>query len=91
MKVLHPERIARERRRLGYTQTDLANLVSVSQQYISMLERGDDRDCSEALALRIARRLDLDVEDIFEYRSALHAPRNTRSKVGTKPRIPAHA
>jgi len=91
MKVTNPERIARERRSLGYTQTDLANLVGVSQQYISMLERGDDRDCSEALALRIARRLGFDLEYAFEHREVLHAPAVTRSKVGTKHRTPALA
>lgn len=86
MKVTKPERIARDRRRLGYTQADLANLVGVTQQYISMLERGVDRDCSEALALRIARRLDFDMEDAFEYRGVLHKPTVTRSKIGTKRR-----
>ena len=86
MKVTKPELIARERRRLGYTQTDLANLVGVTQQYISMIERGIDRDCSEGLALRIAKRLDIDVEAAFDCRSVLHEPAVTRSKIGTKTR-----
>lgn len=84
MKITRPDLIARKRRSLGYTQTDLANLTGVTQQYISMLESGTDRDCSETLALKIARRLEIDLEDAFEHRDALHVAPVTRSKVGTK-------
>lgn len=86
MKVTHPERIARQRRRLGYTQTDLANLVGCTQQYISMIESGKDRDCSEAIAIKIAARLDLDLEVAFESREVLHDAPIARSKRGTKRR-----
>ena len=82
MKITRPDLIARERRALGYTQADLANLTGVSQQYISMLERGTDKDCSESLALRIARRLEISVEDAFEHRDALHVKPIPRSKIG---------
>lgn len=84
MKVTHPDRIARQRRRLGYTQTDLANLVGCTQQYISMIESGKDRDCSEGIALKIASRLDLDLEVVFEAREVLHNAPITRAKRGTK-------
>ncbi|QXT62721.1 helix-turn-helix transcriptional regulator [Tessaracoccus palaemonis] len=89
MKVTDPQRLARQRRRLGYTQADLANLVGCTQQYISMIERGADRDCSEGMALRIANRLDLDLEDVFDARPSLHATTVPRSKRGTKRRMAA--
>lgn len=68
MKITRPSRITRGRNRLGYTQTDLAHLVGCTQQYISMLERGADTDCSEAIASEICRRLDIELEDVFETR-----------------------
>lgn len=84
MKIKHPEKIARARKRLGYTQTDLANLVRCSQQYVSLIERGDDTDCSEKLALAICRRLGLDVEDVFEERPLYSTAKKTSTKVGSR-------
>ena len=72
MKVTNPKRIATARRKLGYTQTDLAALVGVTQQYVSLLESGADSDCSERVALAITRRLNLELEDVFTER---HAPK----------------
>lgn len=84
MKVIDGGRIARKRRRLGYTQTDLAALVGYTQQYISLLERGDDSDCSEEAALKISKRLNCDLEDLFEERSTFGAPKNPSPKLGHK-------
>lgn len=70
MKVTNPSRIARRRKRLGYTQADLAALVGCTQQYVSAIERGLDTDCSVQIAEKIAKRLDIDVEDVFEERGA---------------------
>lgn len=84
MKITHPEKIVRARKKAGYTQTDLANLARCSQQYISLIERGDDTDCSERLALAICKRLELDMEDVFEERPVYVAPKRTSSKVGSR-------
>lgn len=84
MKVIDGGRIARKRKRLGYTQADLAALVGYTQQYISLLERGDDSDCSEEAALKISKRLNCDLEDLFEERAIFSAPKNPSSKLGRK-------
>ena len=86
MKVTNPGAISRKRKRLNYTQVDLAGLVGCTQQYISLLENGRDSDCSERIALAICKRLDLDMEDVFEERQIFSATADTRSKVADKPR-----
>ncbi|WP_210651307.1 helix-turn-helix transcriptional regulator [Nocardioides sp. SYSU D00065] len=65
----------RKRKDAGYSQTDLAALVGCTQQYISMLENGTDSDCSERIAERIAKRLNVDLEDLFEERELVRTPR----------------
>lgn len=80
MKVTNPGRIVSRRKRLGYTQADLANLVGCTQQYISMLENGVDTDCSESIARKIAKRLDVDLEEVFDERPHLSVPGNAGSK-----------
>lgn len=69
MKVINPARIVSRRKCLGYTQVDLAHLVGCTQQYISLIERGENRECSEAIALKLARRLAIDLDEAFEERS----------------------
>ncbi len=66
MRVIDPERIARARRRRGYTQRNLAALANCTQAAISGLETGTMRGCSDDLARTIAKWLELDVEDLFE-------------------------
>ena len=48
------------------TQQELAELVGVSRQTISMIERGDYSP-SVTLALKIAKICGVRVEDIFTY------------------------
>lgn len=84
MKITNPERIATRRRRLGYTQANLADLVGCTQQYISLMENGTDPDCSEAIALKLCKRLDLDLEDVFEEREIYGKPKNASNKAGSK-------
>lgn len=84
MKCTNPERIARKRKRMSYTQIDLAALVGCTQQYISLIERGDDSDCSERIALAICKRLDMDLEDVFEEREIALNPKNPSHKVGSR-------
>ena len=50
----------------GLSQGDLAKLVGVSRQTISLIERGDYNP-SVTLALKIAKILNATVEDLFSY------------------------
>ena len=52
--------------RLGFNQTELGKLCSVSRQTISLIERGDYSP-SVTLALKIAKVCQASVEDIFSY------------------------
>ena len=74
MIVKDGSRMRRKRKDAGFSQTDLAALVGCTQQYISMLENGTDSDCSERIAERICKRLNVDVEDLFEERQLVRTP-----------------
>lgn len=54
------------RARINVNQTEMGRLVGVSRQTISQIERGDYSP-SVTLALKIAKVLDVRVEDIFSY------------------------
>ena len=54
------------RARFHLSQTDLGNLVGVSRQTISLIERGDYNP-SVTLALKIAKVLEATVEEFFSY------------------------
>lgn len=54
------------RARFHLSQTDLGNLVGVSRQTISLIERGDYNP-SVTLALKIAKVLKATVEELFSY------------------------
>lgn len=73
--------VRRARARRGLTQRELAFLARpCSQTAVYLIEKGKMPTCSDELALRIAKRLDVDVEDLFEPRSAVHL-----SRVATTP------
>ena len=55
------------RARLGVNQSDLGKMAGVSQQTISLIERGDYSP-SVTLALKLAKIFQTSVEDIFTYR-----------------------
>ena len=74
MFVKDPTKLRRRRRDKGLTQQQLAALVGCTQQYVSSLESGLDRDCSERIAEKVCRWLDVDVEDYFEERSVVRTP-----------------
>lgn len=74
MYVKDPGKLRRRRKDKGLTQQQLAALVDCKQQYISLLESGNDRDCSEKIADRICRWLDVAREDYFEARSLSRMP-----------------
>ena len=52
--------------KIKVNQTEMGNLVGVSRQTISQIERGDYSP-SVTLALKIAKVLNVSVEDIFSY------------------------
>jgi putative transcriptional regulator len=53
-----------QRARAGYSQQELADLVSVSRQTVGSIERGDSLPCV-TLAIAIALALDSSVEELF--------------------------
>lgn len=54
------------RARLGVNQAELGVMVGTSRQTISQIERGDYSP-SVTLAIKIAKKCGVSVEDIFEY------------------------
>ena len=57
------ERIREVREARGLSQTSLADAAGISQGYLSQLEQ-DEREPSLSIAARIARALDLSLDDI---------------------------
>lgn len=84
MKLMDPDRLRRRRRDRHYTQANLAALVGCTQQYISLMEKGLDTDCSELIARKIAKRLDAPLEDLFEERESLSMAARATSKGGSR-------
>lgn len=66
MKVKDAGKLRRRRHGRSLSQAQLAALIGVTQQYISLLETGVDVDCSEKVAVKICRWLDVDLEDYFD-------------------------
>lgn len=60
-------RLKEYRAKINVNQTEMGNLVGVSRQTISQIERGDYSP-SVTLALKIAKVFDAKVEDIFSYK-----------------------
>ena len=58
------------RARIGVNQQEMGQLVGVSRQTISQIERGDYSP-SVTLALKRAKVFEVPVEDIFEYEEEL--------------------
>lgn len=59
-------RLKEYRVKINVNQTQMGNLVGVSRQTISQIERGDYSP-SVTLALKIAKIFNASVEDIFSY------------------------
>lgn len=59
-------RLKEYRARINVNQSEMGQLVGVSRQTISQIERGDYSP-SVTLALKIARVCNAKVEDIFSY------------------------
>lgn len=57
------------RKKRGYTQSQLAERVSMSTNYIGLIERGNNgKSYSMDTLLSIAKALDVDVEDLLHER-----------------------
>lgn len=67
-------RIRRRRKDRGLSQVQLAALCGCTQQYISLVEQGDDSDVSERIAEKICRWLEVDLEDYFDERRVSPMP-----------------
>ena len=59
-------RLKEYRAKIKVNQTEMGNLVGVSRQTISQIERGDYSP-SVTLARKIAKVLNVSVEEIFSY------------------------
>ena len=59
-------RLKEYRAKIKVNQTEMGKLVGVSRQTISQIERGDYSP-SVTLALKIAKVLNVSVEEIFSY------------------------
>ena len=59
-------RLKEYRAKIGVNQQEMGQLVGVSRQTISQIERGDYSP-SVTLALKIAKVFNVPVENIFEY------------------------
>lgn len=68
MYVKDGSRLRRRRRDKHLSQVQLAALAGCTQQYVSLIESGLDRDVSEKIAERVCKYLDVDMEDYFEER-----------------------
>ncbi len=76
MRVREGAALRRRRERLGLTQRELAFLARpCSQTTIYLLETCKMTTLTEELAMRIARRLDVPVEVLFEDRAPRALPR----------------
>lgn len=56
--------VKRIRIKKGYTQEELANILSISASYLSKIERGE-KEPSLQLAVKMARKLDCLLDDLF--------------------------
>lgn len=84
MKVVDGERIAKARKRAGYTQYELAGLARCTQAAISGLETGAMRGCSKDLAETLCKWLDRDVEELFEAHASTRVHRVTNAAGSTR-------
>jgi transcriptional regulator with XRE-family HTH domain len=66
MRVTDPDRIRRERLRLNLSQRQLAALCNKTQNAISLIETGEMTTISEKFAMKLAFRLHLPWQDVFE-------------------------
>lgn len=60
-------KIAYYRKKKGYTQTQLAEMVGISSNYLSLIERGNfEQSYSMETLFKIAEALDVNANDLLE-------------------------
>ncbi|MCL8026351.1 helix-turn-helix transcriptional regulator [Nocardioides bruguierae] len=91
MYIKDPDRLRRRRKTKGFTQTQLAVHARCTQQYISKLESGLDRDCGEDIAIRVSKALDIELEDYFETRADVRMPHVATASRGSRNPATVHA
>lgn len=65
-------RVAAERRRLGWSQQELANLAGIGRQHVSLIENGRLQRVSVGTVARLALALDVTVDWLI---GLTHKPR----------------
>lgn len=93
MIVNDSEQLREARELAGLTQSELGRLANVTQQYISKLESGRDRDCSDRVAIAIARYTGKrHVSELFTKRAATSTvPQNATATRGSGRSVLARA
>lgn len=79
LKVLFGRKIKDYRKRKGYTQAQLAELVNVDDKHISCIESGKNFP-SPDLIERFAKALELEPKDLFEFYH-LQEPEDLKSEI----------
>lgn len=57
--------IARSRKARKWTQAELADRAGISRNYVSLIERGEAKNLSVRVLVRLGRTLELSVVDLF--------------------------
>lgn len=89
MRLKNPDAIRRRRKRMRYSQRDLAALVGCSHAMIGYLERGTIKTCTRQLAEKISDRLDIDLEEHFEEEQDSALPRVVSGQPTTNRKVMA--
>ena len=73
-------RIKDLRRMRGYTQEQLAERIEINAKYLSSIERGEENPTFD-LFLRLARGLDVDLYELFQFEDEGARPQGLRKKL----------
>lgn len=79
IKILFGKKIKEYRKRKNFTQSQLAELVSVDDKHISCIESGKNFP-SPDLVDRLSKALDVEPKDLFEFYH-LQAPKNLKAEI----------
>ncbi|MGH7963635.1 MAG: helix-turn-helix transcriptional regulator [Candidatus Binatia bacterium] len=79
-KELLGRRIKSLRKNKGYSQEKLAEIVDISPRYLSSIETGKENPTLD-LFLRLAKGLQVDLYEIFQFEHEGEQPRRLRKKL----------
>ena len=74
------QRIKSLRRVRGYTQERLAEIIDINSKYLGSVERGEENPTLD-LFLRLAKGLQVDLYEIFQFEYEGEQPRRLRKKL----------